>query len=329
MVSNTEDEFFSSDSYNKAMKAFIVLSTEELLDPLEKYKNKDYFWYDCFYNSYHGLYSVISAAGLPFNLINDGIVQRRFQAFHSSERILSLKKPLPGEEIIQLSQEDIDRRSYDKANQKMAEFFKSEEGVDFLRKALVSDINHRLNSPDIRVASEELLIQTLISAWSVFESFSRNIIISFVNKNPNLATPILASPDLKEFFGKQTVAINVISDHGYDLSQSMGNIIFSNRRLDGLGVIRSVMKSIFSSPILQSALGEDIWIVNQRRHLFVHNRGIVDSDYIKNTSDKLLVGDKLVLNAYDVQKSLFAVRDAIQAICDCAVSFETDPAASA
>ncbi|MFN7004075.1 MAG: hypothetical protein ACK4NW_11690, partial [Roseinatronobacter sp.] len=149
---------------------------------------------------------------------------------------------------------------------------------------------------------------------SVFESFSKSFVIDWINNNPSSAVSVASSSDLRNFFGKQIIDIGIIGDHGFDLSRSMGHVLFNERRLDSLSVIREVFKSLFSSSVVQSALGDQLWLLNQRRHLFVHKRGVVDTGYLSKTAALENKGDRLVLTSDDVKKHLVAVRDAIVAI---------------
>ncbi|MFK5979532.1 MAG: hypothetical protein QM488_11660 [Rhizobiaceae bacterium] len=215
--------------------------------------------------------------------------------------------------------ESTKRSAIDAANEKMSEFLASEEGRDFMRDQMLYELDRRLDSHDVAIAAQELLIQTIISTWSVFESFARSFIITWLNEDPSRASLILTSQDLKNFLGKQVIDFQTIGDHSFDLSSSMGTIIFSGRRLDNLGVIRVTMKALFGSATVQKALGDNLWALNQKRHLFVHKRGIVDTDYLSKTGASAALGERLSLESDDVLEYLKAVRDAIIAIGDAAM----------
>lgn len=296
----------------KVGQSFMIFSSETFLEPLKPYSEGECSSARCIASAVEGLHSVISAAGLPYQLIQDSTMQRRFDSFHNSERILALIPEKPGSGL----SDDAKRRAFKSAEHKLSEFLSGDEGKDSVRDELLYELDRRLMSSDVRIAAQELLVQTLISTWSIFESFARSFIIAWLNDDPNRASPILASQNLKEFFGKQVVDIQTIGDHSFDLSKSMGTVLFRGRRLDSLGTIRGAMKALFESSTVQTALGEDLWILNQRRHLFVHNRGVVDSTYLKQTNDTAPLGERLTLNCDDVKQHLIAVRVAIIAIGD-------------
>jgi len=196
----------------------------------------------------------------------------------------------------------------------MREFFNSEEGMQAYRDRVVDDLDNSLCHMDVAVGASELLVQTLISTWSVFESAARAFIISWVNADPARAKPLLDSNELKTYFGKQVVGLEVISDFGFNLSASMGDVLFLNKRLDNLGVVRAILGAFFNDEDIRNGLGEVIWMLNQRRHLFVHRRGIVDAEYISRTGDSVALGERLPLRSDDVASYISAVQTAVVAI---------------
>lgn len=298
----------------RVRQSFIIFQAEPFLEPLELYFEQNSGWEGCVRVAVEGLRSVINAAGLPFQLVQDSVSQRRFDRFHMSERILGLKAEDPGTGLSKESE----RSALTSARKMMGDFLSSSEGRDFMRDEIIYELNSRLNSQDVQVSAQELLNQTLISTWSIFESFARSFIISWIDANPGYAAPVLASPDLKDYLGKQVVDIKTIDEHGFDLSKSMGSILFRGRRLDSLKVIRGVTKALFNDADIQTSLGSDLWLLNQRRHLFVHNRGVVDADYLSNTSDPAKLGDRLLLKSEDIKQHLVAVHSAIVCIAKAA-----------
>ena len=219
-----------SEMVHLVTEAFLIFPSDDVFIPLRSFSEANTCWADCVSAAMQGLHSVVSAAGLPFALLQSAAVQRRFDRFHSAERIRSLKVDVSTPKEVKVSDDERERFAYERADKIMTNFLESKEGSDYFGNILVYDMNHRLQSQNVRIAAEELLIQTLISSWSVFESFSRSFIISWVNDDPRRAQPILASPDLKEIFGKQVVDMQTIGEHSFDLSRSMGAILFKNRR---------------------------------------------------------------------------------------------------
>lgn len=262
-----------------------------------------------------GLRRVISAGSLPFQLSFSAIQQRRFDALLNSERIRRL--PLPSEERNGLTVED-EEAAYSAASSRMRQFVESGDGSTALMHGVVRDLNNHLRSTVVSSAAYELLAQTVVSTWSIFEVFCTDFIIAFVNHNPTRTRDVIERSDLKAYFGKPSLDIALIGEHGFDLSFSMGTLLFHNKRLDNLTVIKSVLKALFDDGAVFSALGDEMWLLNQRRHLIVHKRGIVDKEYLSRTSDTVPLGQQLRINAEDAISYIQVVERAIIAIYEAA-----------
>lgn len=264
-----------------------------------------------------GLRRVISAGSLPFQLSFSAVQHRRFDRVLNSERIRRL--PLPSEEREDLTDEE-EKAAYATASRKMREFVDSADGSTVLMQAVVRDLDHHLRSAVVSLAAYDLLAQTLVSTWSVFEVFCTDFIIAFVNHNPTRSKDIIERAELKAYFGKPSLDIALIGEHGFDLSMSMGTLLFQNKRLDNLTVIKSVMRALFDNSDVSTALGDQLWQLNQRRHLIVHKRGIVDKEYLSRTSDNVPLGEQLPINAEDAIAYVQEVERAITAIYEAATS---------
>lgn len=337
-MADTEDTKKSPDGRlisDDVWQHFLFLSPDEFLVSFEPFLEDEWLYAARFSVAREGLSSVISAAGMPLELVIASIKQRRFDRFHMAERIRAIPTPDTPElmkmiEAQELNKEpssrnlvaalppDAEEKAIASAFEKMREFWTSEEGKRFLANGIQHELKASLELKTIRSASQEVLVQTLISSWSVFEHFSKTFIVDWLNSNPGCAGSVSDAPELKEFFGKQVVDISVLGNHAFDLSKSMGTILFSERRVDSLSVIRAVFKALFSSSTVQTALGEKLWMLNQQRHLFVHKRGIVDADYLGKTSSSEQKGERLTLTSDNIVDHLMAVREAIVAIGEAA-----------
>jgi hypothetical protein len=72
------------------------------------------------------------------------------------------------------------------------------------------------------------------------------------------------------------------------------------------------MGSLFQkAEALRALLGsDDLWVLSQRRHLIVHNRGVVDRKYIEQTGATDEEGKPLRLRPRDIERAIGLVRDA-------------------
>jgi len=81
------------------------------------------------------------------------------------------------------------------------------------------------------------------------------------------------------------------------------------RAVDTVPVMRAVFSALFpSANDLREALGhKSLWILNQRRHLIVHKRGVVDQEYLDKTGVDLQVGQQLRVTTSDLEQHLDVV----------------------
>lgn len=304
------------DVLDAVFENFLILAPESIVEPLAALTIGKQPWRDSFVAAEAGLRSVISAATLPFRLTSHSVHERRFDRFHIAQRIRGLKEVPPGSDLT----DEHEEAAWTKANKQMSDYASSTLGSDSLRNATIGEMFQHVQSEEVKSAAREQLVQTLISTWTVFESFSRSFVIHWINEDPSRANPVVSSPDLREFFGKQTVDFQTIGEHGFNLSQSMGFVLFQGKRLDNLKAIKGVMKALFSDENIQRNLSGDLWLLNQRRNLFVHNRGVIDEQYLAQTGEDLSLGDRLTLTSEDVEKHLRSVQVAILNIAKAATT---------
>jgi hypothetical protein len=94
----------------------------------------------------------------------------------------------------------------------------------------------------------------------------------------------------------------------FDLSNQMGTLLFEERDLSSLFAIRTACEAIFDDSTLRTMLSADsLWLLNQKRHLIAHRRGVVDDEYIRNTGSSLAVGDHLYISPDEFEENLVEV----------------------
>ena len=100
--------------------------------------------------------------------------------------------------------------------------------------------------------------------------------------------------------------MDTLSSYDFDVSECLGDILIRYRSVDTIPVIKAVFSVLFpESETLREALEQkDLWILNQRRHLVVHRRGIVDADYISKTGDTPMLGSELFIAPDDLERYL-------------------------
>jgi hypothetical protein len=261
----------------------------------------------------HNLKAVIETSTIPFAFANENTHDLHWQRMLIAERIRAL--PLPDE---QNTHEDPERtKQRDDVARSMApakfhDFTASEEGVTQMSRDTSKQLLSALKLPYLQQAFAELLQQSLVLAWSAFEVLSRDFFVCYVNHVPSAVAILLGDPGCRKRFDVAKLPVEVLAEHGYDLSSKMGTILAPQNDLADLATIKSAFLALFgTSPVLRSSLGDRrLWQIAQRRHMIVHRRAIVDVEFVRNTGESLVVGSKLPLSPMDIEDAIIVLRDA-------------------
>lgn len=105
--------------------------------------------------------------------------------------------------------------------------------------------------------------------------------------------------------------IDVLEQYGFDISHNTGDILVSYHNIDSVPVMKTVFSALFPANLkLRDSLSmRELFVLNQRRHLIVHRRGIVDAEYAKLTKDETPVGTELRITPSELEHYLELVRD--------------------
>jgi len=261
-----------------------------------------------------GLRSVVQTATLPFQIFCQGVQDRRFDRFETAERIRRL--PTEGD----LS-EEAKAAAYDAACSKMRVFTESEVGSDWLRDAVANEMHQALRSPDVNEASVQLLFHAVVATWTTFEVFCSRLLELLINRKPELANQLLGSEAGKRYFGKVPITVDALASHSFNVADSLGSLLFENRRLDSFAVLKPLIEAVLQTEaVARSLANSELWTLNQRRHVVVHQRGIVDKNYLSKTSDDVPSGARLRVTGGDVEAYLSVVRDTVGILGNAAIS---------
>lgn len=302
-----DDKKPSKEDFSNVISAFLIVDGREFFADLETLAGSNSEWGRSVDAAIGGLQSVVGASTTAYKLTKHSAVQRRFDRLIAAENIRIMPLGEASEEEQKLAGE----KAFMVAEHRMTEFLGSSEGTEYLRDAIVRDLNWQLESSDIKSAAQETLVQAVIATWAVFESFSRSFIVAWLNSDPSRAGALLRAPELKDYFGKQLVDFETMQDHGFDLSTKMGTVLFSQRRLDRMDSIKKAFKHLLNDSEVQSSFDGELWHLNQLRNLFVHNRGIVDRQFLLQSADAYDLGEKLTIDSHELERCLQAVKSTL------------------
>jgi len=263
---------------------------------------------------YENLESAFMVAGIPYNFADSSVLMRRHNQIMISEEIRALKGVQPNEPITEQARTE----AHIIANQRFEEELQDERKVDQFNHQIRYDLYVLMQRNDVDRASHDLLLETVIMVWGSFEVFIADFVRSHLNAYPGIATRLLTDPSTKASFDIKSIGIEDLTANQFNVSNAMGNILVSKRRLDGIEVIRNVLKVMFPhhQQMIQNISTPELYKLAQRRHLIVHRRGSVDAAYLQKTNDNYQIGQTLRLTSEYIYQVIYLVRDIGIAVLD-------------
>ena len=266
----------------------------------------------------HSLSATLSTVTIPFALASSSTEQTHFQRIHIAERIRAQKI---GEEQVHEG-EDLeslrDREASFIAQSRMRDFVESEDGKSiFIRDTcgfLLASLKHGLEP-----AARELVQQGLVLLWSAFEVLCRDAFETLLNEQPTKIQELVIHPKTRKRFEAESLSLETLVHHGFDLSGRLGTVLVGQNDFSDLPTVKAVYGVLFpTSTALNEAFGRrELWMLYQRRHLFVHRRGIIDQAYPDATGESCTVGTPLVVTPDDFEAALNVVAAAGTALAGC------------
>jgi hypothetical protein len=259
----------------------------------------------------HNLHALLATVSIPATFAIASAYQSHWQRIHTAERIRSLS---PTDELEGKNEDERRQIALERARTRMNSFAGSKEGQQRIAEDACHQLVNALEETEVKLASQELLRQGLVLLWGAFEVLSRDLFITYLNSNPSKVSMLSTNPETRTKFELKALKLDLIAEYGFNLSPHMGDILESSNDLSDLATIKSIYKVLFpSNSQLREALDDyNLWLLNHRRHLIVHHRGIVDSKYIQNIGDTVKVGDILKTPPEDLEKYLSVVLKAGQ-----------------
>lgn len=248
------------------------------------------------------LESAINVGSVPFRLTDAAVRQRHFDRVFSAERIRQLNN--------EASDEERNNRALEIARQRFAEELEKPEVQEAVQDEILRSLNFALGDRNFNPASDELLRQVTVMVWGAFEVLATDTAIAVLNRVPELAADVMEEQSFKRMGLPRGIPIETLKAFSFNVSESMGAVLFGEGRLDSFPAIAAVCRTLYKSAELDTRLKTSrLWKLAQRRNLIVHRRGVVDKQYLEKTSDTQPIDSKLVVLSGDIDGDLLEVRD--------------------
>lgn len=256
-----------------------------------------------------------STLAIPSSIAIAALNMQRFHQLHMAE-IFSAKADMTelGEDTEGADlPEPHKSRALSRAMEAMKQEGESSEKSKSFSMSLVNFLHGTAQNgfANVEKAGRELLRQGLVLMWGAFEVLCRDLFIVHLNKKPREIFKLLNQADTKRRLQLRGIDFETLAENDFGVADRLGSIIAMNQDLSSMIVIKDIFTTLFQhSDSLRKALVEkDLWLLNQRRHLIVHQRAIVDHQYIANTGDSLSIGERLSPTPLEIDNSLHLIRD--------------------
>lgn len=248
-----------------------------------------------FFDSLHG---VIRTLGIPFHYTYSQVHSLHWQRFLMAERIRAR-----GIE----NEAEREPAALKIAKERFAEYLQG-EGREVVADDVLARLKALQDEPESMAAARELTRQGVVLVWSAVEVLARDSFVYLLNRRPILAEQLLEEQANRKRFSVDRIDWQTLAAYGYDLSKNLGTLLISKADLTSVPAIRDAYGALFP---LATELGRKLsdrrlWDLCQKRNLIVHRRGIVDQQYLANTSDNISVGADLWIPPNEVEDLLEA-----------------------
>src|SRR4030095_5540109 len=288
------------DEFIKPINDFLPIAQNPLTQSIESFAKN--------------LSSVISTISLPFWMGMASVSQKRFLQIHIAEKIRAREHADEDGNIPEWA----NIQAYETARKRAEE----ERADDTLRETaieqLCADLIQLLNDPIFNTASREVLRQGAVLTWSSIEVLATDLFISLLNTKPELVNILFKNDRVRKWFDIRGVSLETLETHGFDVSKKMGDILVEHYSIPPFPAIKTIF-SVLSpgrTDLITALDNPDLYLLNKRRHLIVHRRSIVDTQYKNSTSDSLNIGDELYIKPDDLDRYLAVVRSVSEFLCN-------------
>lgn len=190
----------------------------------------------------------------------------------------------------------------------LQEHFKDKENVNQLAYD-ACEFLIAISYGKVKSSSRLLIQQGAVLFWGVFETLAKDIIITYINNNPDAIKLISDNPYLYKRLEVKNISLSDLIEHGLDVSTKMGIILFQNQNFSDLTFIRNTYNALLPETKKHRSILNDktLWLMLQQRHLIAHNSGIVDKQYIEKTGTELNLGEPILITPDQLREYIILI----------------------
>jgi hypothetical protein len=197
-----------------------------------------------------------------------------------------------------------------------------QEVIPSHRNKAITRAREALSNVHVELGVREIFLQSLVLSWGALEVVANDVFVALVDTRPELSVALLRDESCRRLFNSLRIDVELLAEYQFNLASSMGQLLSATRPVDNVEVMKTVFGKLFpkSSELREALASRELWLLNCRRHLIVHRRGVVDDQYLRRSGDTLEPGSRLEVSLDDVRAAIIAVRDVALALLPAAAS---------
>lgn len=240
--------------------------------------------------------ATIHVAESPFRLLCGAVARLRYQGYCYEEQI---NRGLGMKDVDLRALEEIKTSARRRLHGSLAQLDAMKKDVEWVDAEFKKGLEF---SPEARDSHNDLMRQVLVLTWNAFEVLARDSVSAFMREFPSCLSAMASTEWAKRTWGKGRCE-SAVSGHP-DVDELVGRTNFNN-----LSTVVSVFGAVSSAgpDLLRAIDSAALKLLFERRHLVVHRRGVVDSDYLVATTDTVALGSYLSVKPADLTDSFSAI----------------------
>lgn len=250
----------------------------------------------------HNLLENLRLGALPHDLVQASELELLFQRKNAAAQIRTLKGHLLGG----VPSPEQKTAAYDLAKQQVKDIvsspniFEGEAGE--FRRSYISKLAGIGNDIRFKPSLGALGRACMVNAWYALEVFTKDLMVDIFNKRPILYERIEKSQEATKRFEARKFSLAELSKFGYDVSRSLGDLIFSDKDFSDIATIRCAVFAVFpdNAKLRSAVASSELYHICKKRHLIVHRRGVIDAAYEKAVGDEGTLGKEISFSSSDI-----------------------------
>lgn len=169
-----------------------------------------------------------------------------------------------------------------------------------------------LTDGELSLDVHELFTQSLVLSWGALEVLANDVFRAILDSKPHLSLLLQKHKSVRRLFGELRFDLTLLAAHQFNIASCIGALLLDVHRIDSIDTMKKVFCALFGrNQLLQSALcSSHLRLLNCRRHLIVHRRGVIDTKYIRDSRDSSQsLGSRLAVSLDDVNSAMATVRN--------------------